>query len=132
MNAKTEKLIDERTKTSLDPRHAPVSLPPGSFDIDALQKGLEGAVKAKPDERDEKVTDAVRKAASEETIASLDSDPATMAGFKTVDVEHPEIDGLVETTKVFDAKAAAKLAAADEPATAGETSTDSTTATKGE
>ena len=116
MNAKTEKLYDERTKASLDPKHAPVSLPPGSFDIEKLQSGLDAAVKGKAEDRDEKVDKAVRAAASDLTLESLDADKSAMPGFVDAEVKHPEIDGLTETTKVFDAKAAAKAEAAAEPA----------------
>lgn len=121
MTAKADELYDPRTKRSHDPKHASVALPPGSFDMDALKKGLEGAAKAKPEDRDGKVEAAVREAAAEETLASLDADRSAIPGTKQVEVEHPEIEGLVETTKVFDAKAAEQLEAEPGPVTTSTT-----------
>ncbi len=105
-------LVDEDGRNSLDPKHAPVSLPPGSFDIDDLKAGLEKAVKAKkPEDRDGLVQDAILAAAAEGTDLSA-RDPSAMVGFRMVEVESKIGDTVVkERTQVFDPELAAEAEA---------------------
>jgi hypothetical protein len=99
----TEKsLTDETGRNSADPKHAPVSLPAGSYDVDKLDKGLGQVVKAKPEERDGVIHDVLTEAFAGETLDR--GDPALAPGFKRVEVAHPELDGVKENAVVFDEK----------------------------
>jgi hypothetical protein len=115
-------LVDEAGLNSLDPKHAPITLPAGSYDFDTLVKAGEKVVDADPDKRDESVRAALIEAAP--AGASIDAhDSAAQEGFETHAVEHPTIDGLVEQRSVFvDVEKPAKKSAAkkggDQPADA--------------
>lgn len=99
----TADLVDETGRNSLDPKHAPVVLPPGGFDVTDLQKGLEKAVKGKADRRDGLIQEAVQGAAAEDTVLEQ-RDAASVPGYTMIEVEHAEL-GVTERTTVFDQKA---------------------------
>lgn len=95
-------LTDDRGFHSLDPKHAPVALPPGSFDVEKLGDALETVAKAKPAERDGAISDALSK--TDESGLVKGDDRALMPGYKRVETAHPELEGVTENAIVFDEK----------------------------
>ena len=83
-----------------DSKNAPVVLPAGSFEIEDLQKKLDSAAGKK--DRDAAVADAITAA---QVDAPAVEESGTVRGLKSVEVEHAEIEGLVERTQVLDPKA---------------------------
>ncbi len=92
-------MSDEEKKAAEAAKHAPVALPAGSFDVDELFGKLDKAVVAK--DRDAAVSEAVEAARIDAPSVAASG---TLEGLKVVEVEHPEIDGLVESTQVRDTK----------------------------
>ena len=120
----TDKLTDETGTRSLDPKHAPVSLPAGSYDFAKLTGALEKAVTAPADKRDDRVQAALEHAIAGGADALKGRDPAAQTGFTTVEVDHPTDAARTETISVFSPdqeKADEKAATAATPSTIGAT-----------
>lgn len=110
---KVETTIAERSDEQAA-RAAPVSLPAGSFDADALRKDLDEAAKAKNDDkRDAMVEDIVSKHHEAGTEVG---DPGLAPGYKRVAVDNVDL-GITENRIVFDPSKAkeAEAAQADAP-----------------
>lgn len=92
--------------------HAPVSLPAVSVDFQKLRDGLDDATKAKPADRADAVTDAIKGANLVD--GALDSpDLSVRADQKIVEREHPEL-GITEQVRVHDPESDAAATMADE------------------
>lgn len=109
----------ETTEAS-DPKHAPVSVPAGSYEFEDLMKAMEDTNAGKPTEsiedREERRMKAFTKVEANE-LAHATADRALPPGHKLVEAPHPEIEGLVEQTYVYDPKLAAKQEKEAEAAT---------------
>ncbi len=120
---------DDRTPEQAA-RAAPVSLPAGSYDAEALNKAFDEAAKAKNDgKRDELIAAALEQHNEIGTASSaLDLQP----GYKRVDVVDEQL-GITENRVVFDPKAAeaAEEASAD-PAPSNPAPGSASPASKGE
>lgn len=80
--------------------NGPVALPPGSFDATKLNDAIESRAKAKPEDQEGHVIDAVM-AADEAPEARFRSAPAPIPGFKFIDVHHAWMpEGQYERTQV--------------------------------
>ncbi len=112
-----KQLADETGRKSLDPKHSAVSLPPASFDIVELQKGLDHAAGLKPENREASIGKALEKSVAKigDKNPLEREDPASMPGHRFVEVEHPEL-GVIERTQVYDPKLADEAREADEGA----------------
>ncbi len=94
-----------------DKNASPVSLPAGSYEYEALKKGLGAAAGATAPKYDEAVAKALDGAA---TRGFEPVEPRFIPGTKFIEREH-ELLGVKETIQVFDAKSPeAKEAAADQ------------------
>lgn len=94
--------IDDRTPEQAA-RAAPVSLPAGSFDADALNAAFNDAAKAKNDDkRDELIAEAVDKHNEIGTAAAALDLHGAQKRVTVVD----EVAGVTESRVVFDPKAA--------------------------
>ncbi len=114
MNKKEqEKLVDAVARTSLDPKHAPLNLPAGSYDVDALKAETNKAVNGAADKRDAAINDAVKSAAAETTNLEV-VDTAAQAGYELAEVKHEEL-GITEQARVYKPGKEAESAATDAP-----------------
>lgn len=120
---------DDRTPEQAA-RAAPVSLPAGSFDADALNKAFDEAAKAKnAEKRDELIADALEK---HNEIGTASADLDLQPGYKRVDVVDEQL-GVTENRVVFDPKAAEAAAEAPaDPAPSNPASGAASPASKGE
>lgn len=123
MTDKVAELVDPTNNTSIDPKHASVSLPAASFDVDDLQKHLEKAVTAKPEKRIDVIDQALRAAAADER--QLDQrEAAAQDGFRFIEVKNEQLSALkgedvIERIPAFDPKLADQVnkdPAANQPA----------------
>lgn len=114
MSSAKKDLVDETGTKSLDPKHAPISLPARSFDIDELQKGFEKVVDGKAEKRTDLIHAALTKAVTGDLEAA---DNTLMPGYERVEIEN-RVTGNVETTVVFNEKLAEEVKA--ETAAAGD------------
>lgn len=106
-------LVDGETRTSRDPKHAPLSLPAGSFDVDALKAATNKAVTGAAAKRDEAIDKAIKDAAAETT--NLDSvDTAAQAGYEQVEIENKAL-GVTEKARVYNPGKEAESTATDAP-----------------
>jgi hypothetical protein len=112
-----------------DPNHQPVSLAAGSYDYDALKKGLDTAAKGKPDAYQENVDKTLADASSN---VHTHNDARTIPGYEFVDVENKDL-GVTENVQVFSEKlaeeqgeAAGAIPEADAPTPARKRGTAST------
>ncbi len=78
-----------------DAKFAPVPLAAGSYDAVDLAAKLNAAIES--EDRDAAVAEAVAAAQIDPPNREA---PGMLPGYQAVDVEHPEIEGLVETTMV--------------------------------
>jgi hypothetical protein len=112
-------LVDETGRNSLDPKHAPQSLPATSFDVVALQKGLETAVKGAEKNREANVASAIENAAADKDLLKA-VDGAAQIGYELVEVKRdditpPHADDVVEEVRVYKPGKEAETAATDAP-----------------
>lgn len=90
--------------TKAEPNYAPVALPPGSFDVQKLAKGLETAATAAEDKRGEAIDKAVTSARDDESAEGFEQGARTDQ--KRVDYENKEL-GITERVLVHDPKSEA-------------------------
>jgi hypothetical protein len=109
----TADLVDETGRNSLDPKHAPQSLPAASFDVEALNKGFNAAVRGAEAKRDDAFAAAIVEAAIDKSQLEA-VDPAAQPGYELVDVKHDELD-ITEQARVYKPGEEAESAATDAP-----------------
>jgi len=88
-----------------DPNSSPVTLPAGSYDMEALQKDLDRAAKGKAADYTENVEKAIDTASDN---VAKEQDARDIPGYKFVEVANKDL-GVKETIQVYDAKKADKL-----------------------
>jgi len=89
-----------------DPNPSPVSLPAGSYDYDALKRGLDKAAKGAAKNYESSVDNAIKESAA---IVYETKDPSAELGYVLRDFERSDL-GITETIQVYDPKAAEKIA----------------------
>jgi hypothetical protein len=95
-------LVDQTGRNSLDPKSAPIPLPAGSYDIEALNKGFGAVSRASAENRDKAIEEALNSAKAEGTV--LDAvDPAAQPDYVTVELAHPVLEGVTENVRVYEA-----------------------------
>ena len=90
------------------PNHAAVSLPAGSFDLQALSGGLDAAAQSDDAEHD----GAVSKAIADARLDDTDDRDLSLRADQTVTERKREDLGITEKVRVFDPKSDAAVAAA--------------------
>lgn len=91
-------LVDATGRNSTNPKNAPISLPPRSYDIDQLHKGLNPTARAKLSRRDGLIAATLEEGAVDGTLKAQPR--AAMPNHRFVDVENKEL-GITERTQVY-------------------------------
>ena len=94
-----KELVDEAGLSSLDPKHAPVSVPAGSYDVDALAKGLDTAAEEDAEKQDAARQKALEGALGEGTVLG-GADGAAQPDDIIVQAKHPVL-GIEENLRVY-------------------------------